>query len=70
MNFLKINGKEHQFEADTMPATVAELLESLGIDQATVVAEVDGVIVERKNFDTKKLENKQNIELIRFVGGG
>lgn len=70
MNILKINGKENQFEDSDMPQTLLELLDKMGIDQATVVAEIDGVIVERKNFDVEKLKNGQEIELIRFVGGG
>lgn len=70
MNILKINGKENQFEDSDMPQTLLELIDKMGIDQATVVAEIDGVIVERKNFDVEKLKNGQKIELIRFVGGG
>jgi len=42
----------------------------LNINQATVVAEVDGKIVERQNFQHTKLSSGQSIELIRFVGGG
>lgn len=70
MSKLKINGKDRQFPNDTMPNTVAALLEMLEIDQATVVAEVDGSIVERKDFATKSLHGGETIELIRFVGGG
>jgi sulfur carrier protein len=70
MNVLKINGKEHTYPDEKMPGSLSGLLEELGIDQATVVAEVDGTIVERKNFAAYKLKDKQNIELIRFVGGG
>ncbi|MFI4910500.1 MAG: sulfur carrier protein ThiS [Sedimentisphaeraceae bacterium JB056] len=70
MSELIINGKEHQYDDGSMPQTLALLLDELGIDQATVVAEVDGKIVERKMFSTQELENGQKIELIRFVGGG
>ena len=70
MEILKINGVEKQFSAGQLPSTVAELLKNLDIKAATVVAEVDGQIVERKKFAETKLCNGQSIELVRFVGGG
>jgi thiamine biosynthesis protein ThiS len=70
MSVLKINGKETPFEANRMPATLAELLALLGVDTATVVAEVDGRIIERANFAPTTLHDGQNIELVRFVPGG
>lgn len=70
MEILKINGVEKQFSAGQLPSTVAELLKNLDIKAATVAAEVDGQIVERKKFAETKLRNGQSIELVRFVGGG
>jgi len=69
MEKLKINGNEKQFPSG-LPRTLAELLEQLSINQATIVAEIDGNIIERRNFAQTPLSNGQNIELIRFVGGG
>lgn len=66
---LKINGQEKAFD-DGVPATLAALLQSLKIDAATVVAEIDGQIIERKDFAQTGLAEGQSIELIRFVGGG
>jgi sulfur carrier protein len=68
MTSLKINGVEKRFE--NMPQTVSQLLEQLKVDAATVVAEVDGQIVEKEKFSTMKLAQGQAIELIRFVPGG
>jgi thiamine biosynthesis protein ThiS len=70
MGFLKINGKEQAFPEGKMPATVADLLRQLGIDSTTVVAELDGQIIERKGFSTTLLHAGQTIELVRFVPGG
>ena len=70
MGVLKINGKEKMFPEDKMPATIADLLSSLCIDSATVVAELDGQIIERANFSKAQLRDGQRIELVRFVGGG
>jgi sulfur carrier protein len=70
MGLLKINGKEQAFPDNKMPATIAELLSSIGVDSTTVVAELDGQIIERKNFATTTLSAGQNVELVRFVPGG
>ena len=66
---LKINGAEKAFD-EGLPSNLSELLTILKIDAATVVAEVDGTIIERKDFEQTALNEGQSIELIRFVGGG
>lgn len=70
MEILKINGVDRQFPEGQLPSTVAKLLEQLGVKPATVVAEIDGQIIESKNFAQTKLYNGQSIELVRFAGGG
>ena len=69
MAMLRINGTDREFPAG-MPQTLTELLEQLGINQATVVAEIDGKIVARQDFAQTKLSSGQAVELVRFVGGG
>jgi sulfur carrier protein len=69
MTVLRINGTDREFP-NGIPRTLAELLEQLGINQATVVAEVDGKIVARQNFAQTRLSTGQAVELVRFVGGG
>jgi thiamine biosynthesis protein ThiS len=66
---LKINGQVREF-AENLPETLAQLLQKLQIDEATVVAEVDGRIVPRTEFTTALLHDGASIELVRFVGGG
>ena len=66
---LKINGTEKAFD-EGLPPSLSELLAKLEIDAATVVAEIDGKIVERKSFARTELKDQMAIELIRFVGGG
>lgn len=69
MEVLKINGVEKQFPAG-IPQTLTELLGQVDINRATVVAEIDGKIIERQNFLQTQLSSGQSIELVRFVGGG
>ena len=70
MKVLKINGTEKQFPAGQLPATVADLLKQLNIEAATVVAEIDGKIIERDKFAQTPIHKGQSIELVRFVPGG
>lgn len=70
MAVLKINGKQRQFADDKMPATLDDLLSLLNIEKAAIVAEVDGEIVSRDRFSGTRLSDGQNIELIKFMGGG
>ena len=67
---LKINGVEKEFSAGVLPGTVAELLDQMNIKQATIVAEIDGTIVNRDDFCDTQIKPGQSIELVRFVGGG
>ncbi len=70
MKALQINGQLRQFTPQEMPATLAGLLEKLGIGSATVVAEVDGQIVRPEEFAQTAVHEGQTIELIKFMGGG
>ncbi len=67
---LKINGVEREFPNEELPESLSDLLNDLQICQATVVAEIDGKIIERKSFAETRLSPGQTIELVRFVGGG
>jgi len=69
MEMLRINGSDREFPGG-LPQTLTELLDQLGINQATVAAEIDGKIVERGKFANTQLSNNQTVELVRFVGGG
>ncbi len=70
MSHLTINGQRKEFDANAFPATVSELLCGMNIAEATVVAEVDGEIIDRTRFSSTRLRDGQTVELIRFVGGG
>ena len=69
MDVLKINGQEKEFPHG-IPPTLAELLDKLDVSQATVIAQIDGQIVERGAFAQSKLLPGQSIELLRLMAGG
>ena len=70
MKSLKVNGVERQFAPDQMPGTLLALLDALGVGTDAVVAEVDGRIVRRDEFPWTQVQDGQQIELIRLMGGG
>ena len=70
MRRIRVNGVEKEFLAGEFPANLSELLEKLNVDSATVVAEVEGEIIERTKFSQTVVADGQSIELIRFVPGG
>ncbi len=70
MESVTVNGIEKTFAAGRFPRTVSELLACLDVQAATVVAELDGRIVQRDEFDRTPIEPGQKIELIRLMGGG
>ena len=69
METLIINGKEKKFPNE-IPSTVTRLLKQLDIQPETIVAEIDGQIIGCDKFTVTQLHCGQNIELVRFVGGG
>jgi len=70
MEFIKVNGVENQFGQGELPSTLADLLDYLDVNAATVVAEVNGEIIRREDFGRTKLSTGQAIELVRLMGGG
>lgn len=67
---LTINGVQRRFAPEAMPRTLSDLLDTLDVAAATVVAEIDGAIVAPEQFGATELEDGQRIELIKFMGGG
>ena len=61
------NGEEQEVRAGI---TLIELLQELDLNPDTVVAECNGTIVRREEYDTLVLPADGRLELIRFVGGG
>ena len=50
--------------------TVAILLQELGVPAASVVVELNKTIIQPDGYATVLLQDLDQVELIRFVGGG
>lgn len=61
------NGEQRTVEINT---TLSGLVGLLNLNPKTLVAEINGQIIEYTSFDSRELQDGDNIELIRFVGGG
>lgn len=61
------NGETKEISPDT---TLVSFIRNMNLNPDTVVAECDGRIIKRDEYDTLVLSEGNVLELIRFVGGG
>jgi thiamine biosynthesis protein ThiS len=64
---ISVNGEQRHISA---PATLADLLQQLGLDPRMVVVELNRKIVRRPVLETTALTEGDTVELVHFVGGG
>jgi len=64
---IKVNNEPREVSAET---TVADLLIELGVDTETVVVQRNDDIVQRDRFGIARLQDGDEVQLVRFVGGG
>ena len=64
---LVINGRDRRLEA---PVTVAEYLDSLGLDSQHVAVARNGDVLAREQFGHVVLAEGDRLEIVRPVGGG
>lgn len=66
---LHINGEARTF-ADPVPATLAALIDSLGMKSDRVAVELNRDIVPRDRWAVTELHDDDRLEIVHFVGGG
>lgn len=64
---IKVNGDEIEIDSGM---SILSLLEWKTINPATVVVEYNLVIPEREKWASIKLSEGDNIEIVKFMGGG
>ena len=68
---LTVNGEPRRIASSSSgPATIADLVVSLGLDPAKVAVERNAVIVPRSTLAQVALETSDVLEIVHFVGGG
>jgi len=63
---LTVNGQEYELDL----ITLEQLVKHFQLKEEHVVAEVDGEIIDRSNWQEYELKPGLKIELVHFVGGG
>jgi len=64
---LLVNGEERELPAE---ATVALLIEQLGLRSEIVAVEVERELVVRAEHATRRLRDGERVEIVTLVGGG
>ena len=64
---VKINGTVTEIEE---PLSVAGLMTTRGINPSEVVVQYNGDIVDKSGWETILLKENDELEILRFVGGG
>ena len=65
---LQINGEERSIAIE--PASLAELLDHLGLKADRVAVELNREIVPRDRWSATHLSDGDKLEIVHFVGGG
>ena len=64
---ITVNGDTHEFD-DT--ATVAAVIERLGLARSICAAELNGQVVPKDRRDQQTLAEGDRVEIVTLVGGG
>ncbi len=64
---VKVNGEERQIEQGS---TLQKLIEELGVAEKVMAAAVNMEIVKKEQWPEHKLQERDRVELLHFVGGG
>ncbi len=64
---IRLNGEPFEIAG---PVTISILLAELKIDPRIVAVEHNVVVVKRQQYETTMIAEGDEIEIVRFVGGG
>lgn len=64
---IRLNGEPFEIAG---PVTIGALLAELKIDSRIVAVEHNVVVVKRLQYDSTMVRDGDEIEIVRFVGGG
>ncbi len=64
---IRLNGEPREVAG---PVTISALLDLLGIDARRVAVEHNLVVVKRDGYGSTRVNERDQIEIVNFVGGG
>ena len=64
---IQLNGSSYEINNET---NLNQLLNKLKIQKTKVAIEVNGIIVEKKQYPKVILNKDDKVEIVHFIGGG
>lgn len=64
---IKLNGEDFLIEEQS---SIYDLIRLLDLDVKKIAIEKNLEIIDLNSFDSEKIEAKDNIEIVHFIGGG
>jgi len=64
---IKVNGKEEEINEEI---TILQYLENKGVNPENIVIQYNGEIIDGEDVDELILVANDNLEVLKFVGGG
>ncbi len=67
---IKVNGEEKKIDLDQENALLSKALNLMGYKPNTIVVELNHLIINSIRWETVKLKDGDNLEIVSIVGGG
>lgn len=64
---ITVNGEHKEIRSNI---TILEYLHNVGLNVQTVVCDLNGEIVKRRDFSSTNISDGDMLEIVNFVGGG
>ena len=64
---IRLNGEPYELAG---PLSITALLTGLGIDPRRVAVEHNQIVVKRGAYESTRVEDRDEVEIVNFVGGG
>ena len=64
---IQLNGKSIKINRNSC---LKDLIKKFKLKENKISIELNGVILPKKFYSTKKIKDKDNIEIVQFIGGG
>ena len=64
---IQLNGKMLKIKENL---SIKDLLRKYKLNEKSVAIELNGLILPKENYKKKKIKNRDNIEIVHFIGGG
>ena len=67
---IKVNGEKKTIDLNQENPLLSKTLETMGYKTNTIVVELNDLIVNSKKWDTVRVKDGDNLEIVSIVGGG